>query len=112
MNFDGPKEAPEVKELGQKSPEPSTRVDGAPYPMGTPPYLVDDPETPPDVRPTPKIPTNTETPRNKPRLGVLPPQASIATENQSRPVPAPCRRGESLSDGHLHHPGALHDEEE
>ena len=45
------------------------------------------------------------------RLGVLPPQASVATENQSRPVPAPCQRGESLSGGHLHHPGALHDEE-
>ena len=45
------------------------------------------------------------------RLGVPPPQASIATENQSRNIPAPCRRGESLSGGHLHHPGALHDEE-
>ena len=45
------------------------------------------------------------------RLGVPPPQASVATENQSRPVPAPCRRGESLSGGHLHHPGALHDKE-
>ena len=45
------------------------------------------------------------------RSGVPPPQASVATENQSRPVPAPCRRGESLYDGHLHHPGALHDEE-
>ena len=28
------------------------------------------------------------------RSGVPPPQASVATENQSRPVPAPCRRGE------------------
>ena len=27
------------------------------------------------------------------RSGVPPPQASVATENQSRPVPAPCRRG-------------------
>ena len=27
------------------------------------------------------------------RSGVPPPEASIATENQSRPVPAPCRRG-------------------
>ena len=45
------------------------------------------------------------------RSGVPPPEASVATENQSRPVPAPCRRGESLSDGHLHHPGTLHDKE-
>ena len=45
------------------------------------------------------------------RSGIPPPQASVATENQSRPVPAPYRRGESLSGGHLHHPGALHDEE-
>ena len=45
------------------------------------------------------------------RSGVPPPEASVAIESQSRPVPAPCRRGESLSGGHLHHPGALHDEE-
>jgi len=45
------------------------------------------------------------------RSGVPPPKASVATENQSRPIPAPFRRGQSLSDGHLHHPGALHDEE-
>ena len=45
------------------------------------------------------------------RSGVPPPEAYVATENQSRPVPAPYRRGESLSGGHLHHPGALHDEE-
>ena len=45
------------------------------------------------------------------RSGVPLPEASVATENQSRPVPAPCQRGKSLSGGHLHHPGALHDEE-
>ena len=32
--------------------------------------------------------------RDHNRSGVLPPEASVATENQSRPVPAPCRRGE------------------
>ena len=46
MIFYGPKEASRVKELGQKSPEPSTRVEGVPYPLGSPPYLVDDSETP------------------------------------------------------------------
>ena len=45
------------------------------------------------------------------RSGVPPPEASVATENQSRPVLAPCQRGQSFSGGHLHHPGALHDEE-
>ena len=45
------------------------------------------------------------------RSGVPPPEASVATESQSRPVLAPCRRGQSFSGGHLHHPGALHDEE-
>ena len=49
--------------------------------------------------------------REQNRSGVPPPEASVATENQSRPVPAPCRRGESLSGGHLHHLGALHYEE-
>ena len=41
MIFYGPKEAPGVKELGQKNPELSMRVGGAL------PYLVDDSETPP-----------------------------------------------------------------
>ena len=45
------------------------------------------------------------------RSGVPPPEASVATKNQSRPVPAPCRMGESLSGGHIHHPSALHDED-
>ena len=45
------------------------------------------------------------------RSGVPLPEASVAIENQSRPVLAPCRRGQCLSGGHLHHPGALHDEE-
>ena len=47
------------------------------------------------VKPTPKNPINRETIRNNPRSEVPPPQGSVATENQSRPVPAPCRRGES-----------------
>ena len=46
MIFYGPKEAPGVKELGQKSPEPSTRVGGAPHPLGVDPYLEDESETP------------------------------------------------------------------
>ena len=64
-DFYGPKEAPRVKELDQKSPGLSMRVGGTPYPLGMGPYLVDDSKTPhpPDVKPTPKIPINTETPQ-------------------------------------------------
>ena len=57
MIFYGPKEAHGASEMDQKSPEQSTRVEG------TPPYLVDDSETPPDMKSMPKIPINTETPR-------------------------------------------------
>ena len=63
MIFYGPKEAPGVKELDQKSPEPSTRVEGMPYPPGRVPLSRGRFGDPPDVRPTPKIPINTETSR-------------------------------------------------
>ena len=45
----------------------------------------------------PYIPTYPKTSRTEIRSGVPPPEASIATENQSRPVPAPCRRGNPSS---------------
>ena len=45
------------------------------------------------------------------RSGVSPPQASIATKNQSGPCSGTLPEGGSLTGGHLHHPGALHDEE-
>ena len=112
MIFCGPKEAPEVKELGQESPGLPTRVGGAPTPQGLGPCLVDNPATPPaDVRPTPKNPINTETSREQNRLGVPPPQASVATKNQSGPCSGTLPEGGSLTGGHLHHPDALHDEE-
>ena len=41
----------------------------------------------------PYIPTYPKTSRTEIRSGVPPPEASVATESQSRPVPAPCRRG-------------------
>ena len=59
----------------------------------------------------PYILTYPKTSRTNNRSGVPPPEASVATESQSRPVPAPCRRGQSFFGGHLHHPDALHDEE-
>ena len=106
----GPEEGQEVKELGQKSLGLPTRVGGAPTPLDAPPASWTA-RRPPDLFLTPKPLIYTQTSRKEPRSGVPPPQALVATENQSRPVPAPFQRGESLSGGHLHHPGALHDEE-
>ena len=43
--------------------------------------------------------------------GVPPPQASVATKNLSGARSGTLPEGESLTGGHLHHPGAIHDEE-
>ena len=45
------------------------------------------------------------------RSGVLPPQASVATKNLSGARSGTLPEGELITGGHLHHPGALHDEE-
>ena len=45
------------------------------------------------------------------RLGVPPPQASVATKNLSGACSGTLLEGGSLTGGHLHHPGDLHDEE-
>ena len=44
------------------------------------------------------------------RSGVPPPQASVATKNQSGPCSGTLPEGGSITRGHLHHPGTLHDE--
>ena len=49
--------------------------------------------------------------REQTRSGVPPLQASVATKNQSGPCSGTLPEGGSLTGGHLHHPGALHDEE-
>ena len=105
------KRSPRSERVGPEESRAVHEGGGTPYPLGTPPYLVDDLETSPDVRPTPKIPINTETPRKEPRSGVPPPQASVATKNQSGPCSSTLLEGESITGGHLHHPGAIHDEE-
>ena len=63
------------------------------------------------MKPTPKIPINTETPRNNPRSEVSPPQAYVAMKNQSRPRSGTLPEGEIITGGHLHQPYGLHDEE-
>ena len=45
------------------------------------------------------------------RSGVPPPQASVATKNQSGPCSGTLPEGGSITGGHLHHLSALHDEE-
>ena len=79
--FYGPEEAPEAKELVEKSPESSMRVEGAPYPPGRAPL---------SRGPLEHLPTDffrlyiLSYPKNieyQDRLGVPPPQASVATKN-------------------------------
>ena len=97
------------KKIPERSPEAATSLGGAPPrarllacgPLGSPPDLI----------PTPKNPINIETSRKKPRSGVPPPQASVATKNQSRPRSSTLPEGEIITEGHLHHPGGLHVEE-
>ena len=45
------------------------------------------------------------------RSGVPPPQASVATKNLLGPCSGTLPEGGSITGGHVHHPGALHDEE-
>ena len=87
--------------MDQRSPEATTRMGGAPYPLGAPPTSW------PPRRPL----IYTQTSRKKPRSGVPLSQASVATENQSRPRSGTLPEGGSLSGGHLHHTDGHHDEE-
>src|SRR3954469_1028405 len=63
------------------------------------------PGDPPDVKSTQNSSIYTQTSRKKPRSEVPPPQASIATRSQSRPSPAPCRRGPSSPVAMEEYPG-------
>ena len=45
------------------------------------------------------------------RSGVPPPEASVATKNLSGDLPGTLPERGSITGGHLHHPGALHDKE-
>ena len=82
-----------------------TRPPGrAPLPRGTP-------VAPPTYPLHPYIPTYPKTSRTKPISGVPLPQASSTTKNQSGPYFNTLPEGGSFTGGHLHHPGAIHDEE-
>ena len=69
------------------------------------------PVAPPTFSLHPYIPTYPKTSRTEDRSGVPPPQASRTTKNQSGPLSGTLPEGGSISGGHLHHPGAIHDEE-
>ena len=107
--FYGPKETPEAPELGQEVTEKATILGGAP-PRALP-LACRRLEHSLDVIPMPNFLINTETSKKKPRLGVLPPQASVATKNQSGARFGTLTEGETITGGHLHHPDGLHDEE-
>ena len=84
---------------------------------GRPPYRARPPvswapRAPPDRLLLPIQAYVPKTIENQDRSGVPPPQASVATKNQSGPCSGTLPEGGSLTGGHLHHPGALHDEEE
>ena len=49
--------------------------------------------------------------KDEDRSGVPSLQASVATKNLSGARSGTLPEGESLTGGHLHHPGAIHDEE-
>ena len=84
---------------------------------GTPPHLLGAPLSPGPLEhlPTdffrlykPTYPKNIE---YQDRSGVPPPQASVANKNLSGARSGTLPEGEPITGGHLHHPGALHDEE-
>jgi len=66
---------------------------GAHEGRGVPPLPCVHPFGPPTYSFHPYIPTYPKNSRMENRSGVPPPEASVATESQSRPIPAPCRRG-------------------
>ena len=69
------------------------------------------PVAPPTYPLHPYIPTYPKTSRTEDRSGVPLPQASVATKNQSGPCSGTLPEGDPITGGHLHHPGAIHDEE-
>ena len=90
--------------------EESTRQGGAPTPWARP--LSRGPlEPPPTNFFRLYIPMYPKTSEDKDRSGIPPPQASVATKNQSGPCSGTLPEGGSLTGGHLHRLGALHDEE-
>ena len=103
---------PDAPELDQKSPEETTSQGGAPYALGCALRACGPLGHLLDLFPTPKILIKIETSKKNARSEVPPPQASVATKNQLGPCFGTLpEEGETITGGHLHHPGALHDKE-
>jgi hypothetical protein len=64
------------------------------------------------VIPTLKNPINRETHRNNPRTWTPPPQAFVPLKYHLERCSGTLPEGGTITRGHLHHPGGLHDEEE
>ena len=88
-----------------------TRVGGMPTPLGHAPLPRGAPIAPPTYPLHPYIPTYRKTSRTEDRSGVPLPQASVATKNLSGACSGTLPEGDPITGGHLHHPGAIHDEE-
>ena len=84
---------------------------GRALPPGRAPLPRGAPVAPPTFSLHPYIPTYPKTSRTENRSGVPPSQASVATKNQSGPRSGTMPEGDPFTGGHLHHPGAIHDEE-
>ena len=94
----------------QGSPGLPMRVGGVPTPLGVP-LPRGAPIAPPTYPLHPYILLYPKTSRIENSSGVPPPQASVATKNQSGPCSGTLPERDPITGGHLHHPGAIHDEE-
>ena len=99
------------KEVIREEHEAPTRVEGAPTPTGCAPLS----RGPLEHLPTDFFclykPTYPKTIEYQDRSGVPLPRASVDTKNLSGARSGTLPEGGSLTGGHLHHPGDLHDEE-
>ena len=84
---------------------------GGAAPLGRAPLPRGPPVAPPTYPLHPYILLYPKTSRTEDRSGVPPPQASVASKNQSGPCSGTLPEGDPITGGHLHHPGALNDEE-
>ena len=85
--------------------------EGGGAPPGRAPLPREHPGGPPTYPLHPYIPTYPKTSRTEDRSEVPPPQAFVATKNQSGPCSGTLLEGDPIIGGHLHHPDAIHDEE-
>ena len=90
---------------------PQAVHEGGGRPPGHAPLPREQPGGPPTYPLHPYIPTYPKTSRTEDRSGVLPPQASVATKNLSGARSGTLPEGDPITGGHIHHPGAIHDEE-